>query len=168
MWRQMGIANSFTMEATFCGANFGDMWVEMLWLLLVKSNWENVWDCKIRSWHSIHVINWENVSTSYPAEHNLNEAMQVPLAPNISSIKCTLSAFRNLLHFFFFFTKCRLFISVGRLSVYLSSVISAKIRERAKYARRARFRGHATFCVPRMLRVLWVSRDARSLVFRRS
>lgn len=25
MWRQMGIANSFTMEATFCGANFGDM-----------------------------------------------------------------------------------------------------------------------------------------------
>ena len=27
MWRQMGITNSFTMEATFCGANFGDMWV---------------------------------------------------------------------------------------------------------------------------------------------
>ncbi|XP_031548835.1 cytosolic carboxypeptidase 2-like isoform X2 [Actinia tenebrosa] len=25
MWRQLGIANSFTMEATFCGANFGDM-----------------------------------------------------------------------------------------------------------------------------------------------
>ncbi|XP_022809843.1 cytosolic carboxypeptidase 3-like [Stylophora pistillata] len=25
MWRQMGITNSFTMEATFCGANFGDM-----------------------------------------------------------------------------------------------------------------------------------------------
>lgn len=24
MWRQMGVANSFTMEATFCGANFGD------------------------------------------------------------------------------------------------------------------------------------------------
>ncbi|KAK3735677.1 hypothetical protein QZH41_011997 [Actinostola sp. cb2023] len=25
MWRQLGIMNSFTMEATFCGANFGDM-----------------------------------------------------------------------------------------------------------------------------------------------
>ncbi|KAJ7370497.1 hypothetical protein OS493_032063 [Desmophyllum pertusum] len=25
MWRQMGITNSFTMEATFCGANFGDV-----------------------------------------------------------------------------------------------------------------------------------------------